>query len=98
MPGAVDAFLHRSTSLTSPPTSAESPTAAPTSVTLSDSHKWPNTGVRIGYARCSTATQELQSQLDALESVCFEVFHEKVSTRVKVWPPYKKAVAMARRF
>ncbi|MFF9402306.1 recombinase family protein [Streptomyces sp. NPDC014744] len=56
------------------------------------------TSVRIGYARCSTATQELQSQLDALEPVCFEVFHEKVSTRVKVWPEYEKAVAMARGF
>ncbi|MBB5109959.1 DNA invertase Pin-like site-specific DNA recombinase [Streptomyces spectabilis] len=56
------------------------------------------TAVRIGYARCSTATQELQSQLDALEPVCFEVFHEKVSTRVKVWPEYEKAVALARRF
>ncbi|MFF3159254.1 recombinase family protein [Streptomyces sp. NPDC057910] len=56
------------------------------------------TAVRIGYARCSTATQELQSQLDALTPVCFEVFHEKVSTRVKVWPQYEKAVAMAVRF
>lgn len=26
------------------------------------------------------------------------MFHEKVSTRVKVWPEYEKAVAMARRF
>ncbi|MFF2922649.1 recombinase family protein [Streptomyces celluloflavus] len=33
-----------------------------------------------------------------MEPVCFEVFHEKVSTRVKVWPEYEKAVAMARRF
>ncbi|MEU7688623.1 recombinase family protein [Streptomyces spectabilis] len=56
------------------------------------------TTVRIGYARCSTATQELGSQLDALEPVCFQVFHEKVSTRVKVWPEYEKAVAMAHRF
>jgi hypothetical protein len=56
------------------------------------------TAVRIGYARCSTTTQELQSQLDALEPVCFEVFQEKVSTRVRVWPEYEKAVAMARRF
>ncbi|MFC9932197.1 recombinase family protein [Streptomyces sp. NPDC127190] len=56
------------------------------------------TAVRIGYARCSTATQEVQSQLDALTPVCFEVFHEKVSTRVKVWPAYENAVAMAVRF
>ncbi|MEU7688342.1 recombinase family protein [Streptomyces spectabilis] len=55
------------------------------------------TTVRIGYARCSTATQKLKSQLDALEPICFQVFHEKVSTRVKVWPEYEKAVAMAGR-
>ncbi|MFE3640743.1 hypothetical protein [Streptomyces sp. NPDC059169] len=33
-----------------------------------------------------------------MEPVCFQVFHEKVSARVKVWPEYEQAGAMARRF
>ncbi|WSF21543.1 recombinase family protein [Streptomyces sp. NBC_01353] len=34
---------------------------------------------RVGYARCSTAQQELQSQLDALaEAGCDPVFAEKI--------------------
>ncbi|BBJ37862.1 hypothetical protein SSPO_005800 [Streptomyces antimycoticus] len=36
--------------------------------------------IRIGYARCSTAQQELASQLAALEPVCKRIFPEKIST------------------
>lgn len=52
--------------------------------------------IRIGYARCSTATQELASQLDALERAhCTRVFSEKISTRIKVRPEFEKALALA---
>lgn len=52
---------------------------------------------RVGYARCSTAQQELQSQLDALaEAGCEPVFSEKISTRVKVRPEFTQAMAYAR--
>ncbi|MEU5548065.1 recombinase family protein, partial [Streptomyces sioyaensis] len=51
---------------------------------------------RVGYARCSTAAQELQSQLDALaEAGCDPVFSEKFSTRIKVRPEFVKALAYA---
>jgi hypothetical protein len=44
---------------------------------------------RVGYARCSTAQQELQSQLGALgEAGCDSAFSEKISTRVKVRPEF----------
>jgi DNA invertase Pin-like site-specific DNA recombinase len=40
--------------------------------------------VRIGYARTSTARQELTSQLEALHRAeCHKVFKEQISTRVK---------------
>ncbi|MCX5356329.1 recombinase family protein [Streptomyces mirabilis] len=55
--------------------------------------------MRLGYARCSTAQQELQSQLDALAEArceCDPVFSEKISTRVKVRPEFVKAVDFAR--
>ncbi|MEV7239431.1 recombinase family protein [Streptomyces sp. NPDC051020] len=43
--------------------------------------------VRIGYARTSTARQELASQLEALHRAeCHKVFKEQISTRVKVRP------------
>ena len=52
--------------------------------------------IRIGYARCSTAGQELQSQLEALERAdCGRVFFEKISTRVKIRPELEKAHALA---
>ncbi|MFE0358855.1 recombinase family protein [Streptomyces nigra] len=51
--------------------------------------------IRIGYARCSTAQQELQSQLDALEPLCKLIFSEKISTRVKVRPELEKALRLA---
>jgi DNA invertase Pin-like site-specific DNA recombinase len=52
--------------------------------------------IRIGYARCSTATQELQSQLDALAAAkCTRVFSEKISTRIKIRPELEKALTLA---
>jgi DNA invertase Pin-like site-specific DNA recombinase len=52
---------------------------------------------RVGYARCSTAQQELQSQLDALHQAgCDPVFSEKISTRIKVRPEFAKAMGYAR--
>ncbi|MEE1768335.1 recombinase family protein [Streptomyces sp. JV185] len=60
----------------------------------------PTTGTkptRVGYARCSTAQQELQSQLDALaDAGCDPVFSEKISTRVKVRPKFVEAMDFAR--
>ncbi|MFF9482773.1 recombinase family protein [Streptomyces sp. NPDC014733] len=51
----------------------------------------------MGYARCSTAQQELQSQLDALaEAGCDPVFSEKISTRIKVRPEFVEAMDFAR--
>ncbi|WP_308427505.1 recombinase family protein [Streptomyces atratus] len=47
--------------------------------------------MRIGYARCSTAQQELASQLAALEPVCKRIFSEKISTRVKVRPERRRS-------
>ncbi|WP_306367958.1 recombinase family protein [Nocardiopsis sp. CC223A] len=53
--------------------------------------------IRIGYARCSTAQQELASQLEALEAAhCKLIFSEKISTRVKVRPELGAALALAR--
>ena len=53
--------------------------------------------IRIGYARCSTSSQELAGQLDLLErSGCRRVFSEKISTRVRVRPELENALALAR--
>ncbi|MGC5535709.1 recombinase family protein [Streptomyces sp. SR-10] len=55
--------------------------------------------VRIGYARTSTARQELASQLEALHRAeCHKVFKEQISTRVKVRPELEKALEPARQF
>jgi DNA invertase Pin-like site-specific DNA recombinase len=52
---------------------------------------------RVGYARCSTAQQELDSQLDALkEAGCEPIFAEKISTRIKLRPEFAKAMDYAR--
>ncbi|WP_445397429.1 recombinase family protein [Streptomyces sp. LE64] len=57
----------------------------------------PGAAIRLGYARCSTVGQELQSQLDALAGAqCTRVFSEKISTRVKERPELEKALALAR--
>jgi hypothetical protein len=52
---------------------------------------------RVGYARCSTAQQELDSQLDALrEAGCVPIFAENISTRIKTRPEFTKAMDYAR--
>jgi DNA invertase Pin-like site-specific DNA recombinase len=59
----------------------------------------PSADIRIGYARCSTLTQELQSQLDALAAHGIDrdkVFSEKISTRVRVRPQFEAALTLAR--
>lgn len=56
----------------------------------------PTRPIRIGYARCSTATQELQSQLDALARAdCKSIYSEKISTRIKTRPELEKALKLA---
>jgi DNA invertase Pin-like site-specific DNA recombinase len=55
------------------------------------------TVIRIGYARTSTARQELGSQLEALAAAgCHRVFDEQISTRVKVRPALEDALSLAR--
>ncbi len=52
----------------------------------------PSADIRIGYARCSTLTQELQSQLDALAAHGIgrdKIFAEKISSRMRVRPPVR---------
>ncbi|MFI8483975.1 recombinase family protein [Streptomyces rubrogriseus] len=51
--------------------------------------------IRIGYAGCSTAQQELASHLAALEPVCNRIFSEKISTRIKTRPELEKALKLA---
>lgn len=53
--------------------------------------------IRVGYARCSTARQELASQLAALEEAgCTRIFSEKISTRIKVRPELERAIGLCR--
>ncbi|MCU1548543.1 MAG: transposon resolvase [Arthrobacter sp.] len=57
------------------------------------------TDIRVGYARCSHLTPELQSQLDALEAHGIgrdTIFAEKVSTRVRVRPKFEAALELCR--
>ncbi|MBO1269812.1 recombinase family protein [Arthrobacter cavernae] len=59
----------------------------------------PATDIRVGYARCSHLTQELQSQLDALENHGIDrgkIFAEKVSSRVRVRPQFQAALETCR--
>ncbi|MCY0932490.1 recombinase family protein [Streptomyces sp. H27-H1] len=59
----------------------------------------PSADIRIGYARCSTLTQELQTQLDALTAKRIprdKIFSEKISTRVRVRPQFEAALTAAR--
>src|SRR3981081_2682195 len=59
----------------------------------------PSADIRIGYARCSTLTQDLQSQLDALAALGIardKIFSEKISTRIRVRPAFEAALALAR--
>jgi DNA invertase Pin-like site-specific DNA recombinase len=53
--------------------------------------------IRIGYARCSTAQQDLDIQIAALRAAgCQRVFSEKISSRIRVRPEYDNALALAR--
>lgn len=59
----------------------------------------PRADIRVGYARCSHLTQELQSQLDALAAHGIpreKIFAEKVSTRVRVRPKFEAALETCR--
>lgn len=59
----------------------------------------PSADIRIGYARCSHLTQELQSQLDALAAHGIpreKIFAEKISTRIRVRPKFGAALDAAR--
>ncbi|MEV6654003.1 recombinase family protein [Streptomyces sp. NPDC051219] len=59
----------------------------------------PGADIRIGYARCSTLGQELDSQLDALTKHGIsreKIFSEKISTRIRIRPQFEAALAAAR--
>ncbi|MGW1192354.1 recombinase family protein [Streptomyces sp. NPDC002559] len=59
----------------------------------------PSADIRIGYARCSTLGQELDSQLDALSKHGIprdKIFSEKISARVRVRPRFEEALRTAR--
>ncbi|MFC9424719.1 recombinase family protein [Streptomyces sp. NPDC056987] len=58
----------------------------------------PSADILIGYARCSTLGQELDSQLDALAKHGIprdKIFSEKISTRIKVRPQFEAALKTA---
>lgn len=59
----------------------------------------PSADIRIGYARCSHLSTELDSQLDALARHGIgrdKIFSEKISTRIKVRPAFEEALKTAR--
>ncbi|MEU3283064.1 recombinase family protein [Streptomyces antibioticus] len=59
----------------------------------------PSADIRIGYARCSHRSQELDSQLDALTAHGIprdKIFSEKISTRLRVRPQFEQALKTAR--
>ncbi|MGH8919779.1 MAG: recombinase family protein, partial [Actinomycetes bacterium] len=59
----------------------------------------PTADIRVGYARCSHLTQELQSQLDALAAHGIpreKIFAEKISTRLRVRPKFEAALEACR--
>ncbi|MFD3544286.1 recombinase family protein [Streptomyces sp. NPDC058655] len=56
----------------------------------------PSADIRIGYVRCSTVGQELDSQLDALSKHGIprdKISSEKISTRVRVRPRFEERSA-----
>jgi DNA invertase Pin-like site-specific DNA recombinase len=58
----------------------------------------PSADIRIGYARCSTRGQELDSQLDALAGHGIprgKIFAERISRGVRVRPKFERALAAA---
>ncbi|WP_267242271.1 recombinase family protein [Streptomyces sp. PR69] len=59
----------------------------------------PSADIRIGYARCSHRSQELQTQIDALAGHGIprdKIFSEKISTRIRVRPQFEQALKTAR--
>jgi DNA invertase Pin-like site-specific DNA recombinase len=55
--------------------------------------------IRIGYARCSTAQQDLDIQIAALhEAQCYRIFSEKISSRIRHRPEFAKALKLAHEF
>ncbi|MFF9690984.1 recombinase family protein [Streptomyces sp. NPDC014623] len=59
----------------------------------------PSADIRIGYARCSHRSQELDSQLDALTAHGIprdKIFSEKISIRLRVRPQFEQALKTAR--
>lgn len=82
-----------------PPTAGRGPWRPGTPVPAPTDPDTPGADIRIGYARCSSLTQELQSQLDALAAKNIprdKIFSEKISTRVRVRPQFEAALACAR--
>ncbi|MFC5664347.1 recombinase family protein [Kitasatospora misakiensis] len=52
--------------------------------------------IRIGYARTSMVSQELASQIEALQTArCHKIFQEQISTRVKHRPEMAAALKLA---